>query len=120
MQVTTNDSYALGVQSDATWDDGGSNSITLAEGTGIPAGSGEFNLEIDNEESGAPGQPATGAAVTSSNVTILGFETKPRVSTTETAAEGTSDADMYMAMSLSLAGIQEVTYSGTITFTVTN
>jgi len=120
VKVTTNDSYALGVQSDATWDDGGSNSITLAEGTGIPGGSGEFNLEIDNEESGAPGQPATGEAVTSSNVTILGFETKPRVSTTETAAEGTNDADMYMALSLSLTGIQEVTYSGTITFTVTN
>ena len=120
VKVTTNQTYALGVQSDATWDDGGSNSITLAEGTGVPAGSGEFNLEIDNEELGDPGEPKTPAAITSTNVTIVGFEAKTRVSTGQGAAESTNDADMYMAMSLSLTGIQEVTYSGTITFTVTN
>ena len=58
--------------------------------------------------------------MTSSNVTIGGFETSSRVSAGQRIAEGTSDANIYKVISLSLSGIQEVTYSGTITFTATN
>lgn len=120
VNVTTNKQYALGVQSEATWDDGGSNTITLAEGSGVPAGSGEFNLEIDNEELGDPGEPKNPQAVTASNVTITGFPVQTRVTTGVNASEGTNDAPMYMVLTFAAAGIQEVTYSGDITFTVTN
>jgi len=120
VQVTTNSTYALGVQTEATWSDGGSNTITLNEAGSADLGPGEFALEIDNEEQGDPGQPKSPVAVTSSSATILGFESKPRVTTSQSAPEGTSDAVIYMALSFATEGIQEVTYSGTITFTVTN
>jgi len=123
VQVTTNDEYALGVHSEATWDDGGSNTITLAEQTGVPSGSGEFAMEIDNEELGDPGEPKTPQAVMDDSpgaVTITGMAAVGRVTVDQGAGEGTNDHDMYMSLSFATAGIQEVTYSGDITFTVTN
>ena len=58
--------------------------------------------------------------MTDDNTTIQGYEDVSRVTTAPGAPEGTNDHTMYMGMALSLAGIQEVVYSGIITFTVTN
>ena len=120
VRTTTNAQYALGVLSDHEWANGSHPDIVLAEGTGVPAGSGEFNLTIDNEQQGLPGKPKTPQAVEDTNVTIAGFETKPRVSTPHSTSEGTADANMYMGLTFSASGIYEVTYSGQITLTVTN
>jgi hypothetical protein len=120
VMTTTNDEYALGVMSSNAWSDGSHPDIILAEGTGVPGGSGQFNLTIDNEQQGFPGQPKSLQAVEDTNVTIDGFETKPRVTTPQSTSEGTADADMYMGLTFSASGIFEVMYSGQITFTVTN
>ena len=98
----------------------GSNTITLDPLGPGDLGSGEFSLEIDNEELGNPGEPKTPQAVTASDVTITGFAVQTRVTTGQGSAEATNDADMYMALTFAAADILEVTYSGTITFTVTN
>ena len=121
-RVISNAEYALGVRSVAAWSDGGSNSIALSGGEGIPDGPEEFSLEIDNQQKPAssPGQPKHPQAVTGANTTVEGYEEVPRVTTGQGNPEGTNDHTMYMAMSLSLEGIREVVYSGTITFTVTN
>lgn len=117
-QVASNDTHDLGVKSDATWADGGS-SITLSGGTGVPGGDGEFSLEIDDDTSGG-GEPKFPEAVTATNATITGHATDARTETTDDEDEGTADTALYMALSLSVAGVEEVTYTGTITFTVTN
>ena len=120
--VTSNATYAMGVKSDSSWTDGGSNSIDLSEETGIPDDAAEFSLEVDNQQKsgGFPGQPKSSQAVTIANTTIAGYNDVSRVTTGADDSEGTNDHSMYMAMSLSLEGIQEVVYSGTITFTITN
>jgi len=120
VKTTTNAQYALAVKSDKKWTNGSYPDITLAEGTGVPGGSGKFNLFLDDEEQGNPGQPKTPQAVEDTNVTVAGYATMPRVTTAPNTPEGTADADMYMGLSFSLSGIYEVTYSGTMTFTVTN
>ena len=120
VKITTNKQYALGVQTEATWDDGGSNTITLDPAGPGDLGSEEFALGIDNEQLGDPGEPKTPLPVTASNATITGFSVQTRVTTGVNASEGTNDAPMYMALTFAAAGIQEVTYSGDITFTVTN
>ncbi len=121
-QVTSNAAYEMGVMSDATWSDGTSNTIDLSRGMGVPDDPGQFSLEIDNQQNsgGSPGQPKKPEAVTDTNKTIEGYKNVTRVTTGAGAPEGTNDHTMYMAMSLSLEGIQEVMYSGAITFTVTN
>ncbi|MDP2731126.1 MAG: hypothetical protein Q8O55_11700 [Dehalococcoidales bacterium] len=119
-QVTTNKQYALGVYSSANWTDGGSNIINLAGGTGVPAGSAQFNLEIDDQKATTNNGPKTPQAVASSDTTITGLGTLSRVTTNANASESTGNNQFWMALSFSLAGIQEVNYSGTITFSVTN
>ncbi len=120
--VTSNATYAMGVKSDSSWTDGGSNSIDLSGEKGVPNHPGQFSLEIDNQQKGggSPGQPKKPEAVTDNNKTIKGYKNVSRVTTGPEDSEGTNDHTMYMAMSLSLEGIQEVVYSGTITFTITN
>jgi len=120
--VTSNATYAMGVTSDATWSNGGSNTIDLSGKKGVPKDPEEFSLEIDNQQKGggSPGQPKKPEAVTDTNKTIKDYKDVSRVTTGAEASEGTNDHTMYMAMSLSLEGIQEVMYSGSITFTVTN
>lgn len=86
----------------------------------MPASSGQFSLDIDDQELGNPGEPKTPQGVTTSNVTITGLGTQGRTETIDNGDEGTSDKELYMALSFALDGIDEVTYSGTITFTVTN
>jgi len=121
-KVTTNKQYALGVKSSATWSDGGSKTITLAGGTGVPAGSSQFNLTVDNElkGGGSPGEPKTLQGVTSTDATIAGLGNVSRIATNANTSESTGNTPMYMGLSFAVSGIQEVTYSGTITFTVTN
>jgi len=120
--ITSNAKYAIGVKSDTSWTDGGLNSISLSGEKGVPDGPAEFSLEIDNQRKGggSPGQPKKPDAVTDTNTTIKGYNNVSRVTTGPEDSEGTNDHTMYMAMSLSLEGIQEVVYSGTITFTITN
>ena len=122
VQVISNAEYAMGVKSDATWSDGGANFITLSEGEGVPDDPEEFSLEIDNQQKGggSPGEPKKPKEITAINTTVKGYEEVLRVTTGEGNPEGMNEHTMYMAMSLSLEGIQEVVYSGTITFTVTN
>jgi len=121
-QVGTNATYALGSKSDATWDNGGSDTITLSQTAALPpATSGQFTLIIDDETLGAPGEPKTKTqGVTTSNVTITGLGVEGRTETIDDGDEGTSDTQLWMALSFAVDGINEVTYSGNITFTVTN
>ncbi len=86
----------------------------------MPASSGQFSLGIDDQELGNPGEPKTPQGVTTSNVTITGLGTQGRTETIDNGDEGTLDTVIYRALSFALDGITEVTYSGTITFTVTN
>lgn len=122
-RVITNKQYALGVKSGATWTAGGPNNITLAGGTGVPAGASQFNLTIDDQETGGaapPGQPKTPQAVISTDAVITGLGSVTRISTNANTAEAPGNTPLYMGLAFSGTGIQEVTYSGTITFTVTN
>lgn len=83
--------------------------------------SGYFSLIIDDQQTGASdGIPKTSQAVTSTNVTITGLGTQGRTETIDDGNEGASDKQFYMALSFAVDGINEVTYSGIITFTVTN
>ena len=121
VRVTSNAQYSLGVKSAATWS-GGSNTIALSGLAGVPSAAEQFSLTIDNQSKGGglPGQPKKPQAMTGSTVTVSGYEAVSRVTTGVGAPEGTGDHLMYMGMSLSLMGIQEVVYSGTITFTTAN
>jgi len=120
-QVGTNATYALGSKSDATWNGGGPNIITLSESAVIPpATSGQFTLIIDNETSGGGAPKFVTQGVTASNVTITGLGALGRTATIDEGDEGTSDTQLWMALSFALDGINEVIYAGTITFTVTN
>ncbi len=119
--VIANKIYALGAKSDASWTAGG-DSIALSGTTTMPpAGAGQFTLIVDDETAGSPGQPKfTTQGVTTSTVAITGHLTDARVTTTAGASEGNTATPLYMAVSLASTGIKEVTYGGTITFTVTN
>ena len=122
ISVISNAQYSLGVKSAPTWSDGGSNMLTLSGLTGVPPGNAKFSLEIDNNIAGGglPGQPKTPQAVTEINTTIAGYGAVPRCTTVSGNPESTSDHIMYMGMWLSVIGIQEAVYSGTITFTLLN
>ena len=122
VQVTSNATYSMGVRSDAAWTDGGSNSATLTQQKGVPAGPGRLSLEIDDRhtDQGPIGKPQNPEAIAGTNTTIAGFESVSRVTTDPGASEGTNDDTMCMSLSLSLMGIHEVVYSGSMTFTVTN
>ncbi len=120
-QVGTNATYALGSKSDATWVNGGSDTITLSQGTDMPpATSGQFTLIVDDETSGGGAPKFTTQGVTISNTTITGLGVEGRTETIDDGDEGTSDTQLWMALSFAVDGINEVTYAGTITFTVTN
>ncbi len=125
-QVVSNDIYALQVSSE-DWDDGGDplKTITLNTTTSLPSptlGSGEFALGIDDDDGTGPdvNHPATPQTVTKTNATITNYETVPRVTTAAAASEATSDTAFYMELWFAVNGIEEVTYSGTITFSVIN
>ncbi len=122
-QVASNDIYALWVKSDATWDGGGAPAKTITlSGTTVepPLGAGEFSLFIDDVTLGDPGEPKTKQAVTSGNAIITGHTLDPRTETIDNGDEGTTPLPLYMGLSLSATGVDEVTYTGTITFTVSN
>lgn len=115
-KVIANDAHAVGVKSAATWTTG-TDTITLDPVA--PDAAGEFGLKID-DAGDASGHPSVGVAVTTANVTIDGHATDARTSTAPAADEGTSDVDLYMDLTLFSSGIDIGTYSGTITFEVTN
>jgi len=123
-QVASNKTYALGSASEAPWDDGGAplNTITLSQtATMPPLTSGQFTLVIDNETLGDPGEPkAKTQGVTTGNVTITGLNALGPTTTVDDASEGTTNSQLWMAISFATDGIDEVTYEGIITFTVTN
>jgi hypothetical protein len=120
--VIGNAQYSLGVSSEAAWSDGGSNLLTLSGLTGMPPGIAELSLEIDNGEAGGglPGQPKNPQAVTDTDTTIAGYDAVPRCTTGAGNSESVNAHVIYMGMWLSVSGIQEVVYSGTITFTLLN
>jgi len=122
VSVISNARYELGVKSDVTWGDGGSNILTLSESSGVPPGIAGFSLEIDDDEAGGsfPGEPRTPQAVTGTTTTISGYDAVARCTTRSGDSEGPNDHVMYMGMWLSLMGIEEVVYSGLITFTIIN
>ncbi len=116
--VTANGDYTLAIRSDGTWDDGGSNTITLSGTTGMPATAAQFSLEADDQEAAAGnGQPKNPIAMTTGDTQVT---TGLRVATSSQSPEGTGDTDAYMAVWMAESGIAEVTFSGTITFTVSN
>jgi len=120
-QVGTNATYDLGVKSDATWHNGGSDTITLSQTAALPpATSGQFTLIVDDETSGGGAPKFVTQGVTISNTTITGLGAEGRTETIDDGDEGTSDTQLWMALSFAVDGINEVTYSGNITFTVTN
>lgn len=120
-QVLANKTYAVGVKSDATWSDGGSNTITLAGGTGVPSGSGQFNLIIDYQHATNPAAaPKSPQGVTSTTATISGLGALNRISPNAQQPEAAGNTPLYMGLTFASTGIQKVTYSGTITFTVTD
>lgn len=122
IRVISNAQYALGVMSDVVWSDGGLNLVTLTGSIGVPSGIAGFSLEIDDAEAGGgpPGAPKIPQAVTGATAAVAGYETVSRCTTPRGDSEGTNDHVMYMAMWFSVTGIEEVVYSGAITFTVTN
>jgi len=122
IRVISNAQYSLGVKSDATWSDGGTNVLTLSGLTGLPPGTAEFSLEIDNKQKGGgfPGQPKNPQAVTDTGTTIAGYDAVPRCTTKKRDPESPNEHAMYMGMWFSVTGIKEVVYSGTITFTLQN
>jgi len=120
--VISNAQYSISVKSDATWSDGGSNILTLSGLTGLPPGTAELSLEIDNKQKGGgfPGQPKKPQAVTDIDTTITGYDAVPRCTVKKRNPENPNEHAMYMGMWLSANGIKEVVYSGTITFTLQN
>ncbi|HEY91320.1 MAG TPA: hypothetical protein G4O07_05750 [Dehalococcoidia bacterium] len=121
-KAITNASYELQVHSTTTWTDGSGNNVTLAQGTDVPAGPSEFNLVIDDGQTGAgTGIPAVAQAVLiDTATTITGYGSEGRVEVPKNTSEGTADHEMFMGLAFSLVGIEEVDYYGTITFTVKN
>jgi len=122
VEVTSNSWYALGVKSDATWSDGGVNTIALSGTSEVPTEPAQFSLSIDDEEAflGPDGKPRWPEAITAETEPIFGYWLVFRCMTDAGAPEASNDSQFYMAMSLSQTGIREVVYAGTITFTVTN
>ncbi len=124
-KVRSNKVYALGVQSQATWSDNTTRTITLNTTTSLPSptlGSGEFALGIDDvgDTPSNPYNPDIPQTVTNVNADITGYGTVARVTTEPNVDEVPDPSTFYMELWFALAGIDEVTYSGAITFTVTN
>jgi hypothetical protein len=116
-QVLANDTYALKVNTAATWSKG-SDTITL-DTSGTPDAAGEFGLNIDDAGDGS-GAPTTPQAVTTTATEITGHSTDARVTTTAGASEATANQNFYMSLELYSSGIPSGAYSGDITFTVVN
>lgn len=119
-KTASNATYELGIKSSATWVNGG-NSIALS-GTAEtpPTGDGQFTLIVDDTTSGGGEPKFSTQGVTTTNTAITGHTVDSPTPTLDNADEGTTDLPLYMSLSLSQSGVEEVTYSGTVTFTVTN
>lgn len=111
-----NDTFALGSKSSTPWTNGASNANLDVDGS--PAAT-YFSLTQDNAGDGS-GHPTTPQYVTTSTVTITDLGSVSRTSTAAGASESTTDTNMYMDCILGASGLKVVTYSGTITFTITN
>jgi hypothetical protein len=111
-----NDTFALGAKSSSPWTNGGSNATLDIDGS--PAASA-FSLTQDNAGDGS-GHPITPQYVTTSTADITGLGGVSRTSTSAGASEGTTDTNMYMDCILGASGLIYGTYSGTITYTITN
>jgi hypothetical protein len=116
LQAIANDVFALGSKSSSTWTNGGDSATLDIDGS--PA-AGYFSLTQDNAGDGS-GHPTTPQYMTTSTVTITDLGSISRTSTAAGASESTTDTNMYMDCILGASGLKVVTYSGTITFTITN
>ena len=112
----SNDTFALGAKSSATWTNGGSSATLDADGA---PGDGYFSLTQDNA-TGGDGHPDTPQYVTTETANITGLNAVSRTATDATASEGTTDTNMYMDCILGASGFVYGEYSGTITYTITN
>jgi len=112
----SNDTFALGSKSSSPWTNGGNNATLDTDGS---PGAGYFSLTQDDAGDGS-GHPSTPQYVTTSTATITGHGTDTRTSTAASASESTSNTNIYMDCILGASGLKVLTYSGTITFTITN
>jgi len=112
----SNDTFALGAKSSSTWTNGGSSATLDADGT---PGDGYFSLTQDNAGDGS-GHPTTPQYVTTETANITDLGAVSRTATDAATSEGTTDTDMYMDCILGASGFVYGTYSGTITYTITN
>ena len=116
LMAIANDTFALGSKSSSPWASGGDNATLDTDGS---PGAASFSLTQDDAGDGS-GHPTAPQYVTTGTVTITGLDAVGRTSTAAGASEGTTDTNMYMDCILGASGLKVVTYSGTITFTITN
>ena len=116
LQAIANDAFTLGTKSGATWVNGAVNANLDVDGS--PAAT-YFSLTQDNAGDGS-GHPTTPQYVTTSTITITDLGAVSRTATAAGANEATTDTNIYMDCILGTSGLKVVTYSGTITFTITN
>jgi len=116
LQAIANDTFALGANSSATWTNGGSSANLDIDGT---PGEGAFSLTQDNAGDGEY-DPLTPQYITATTATITDLGNVGRTMTDAGANEGRTDTNMYMDCILGASGLIVGTYSGTITYTITN
>ncbi len=116
LQAIANDAFALGTKSGATWVNGVVNANLDVDGS--PA-STYFSLTQDNAGDGS-GHPTTPQFITTTTADITGLGAVTRTATAAGANEATTDTNMYMDCILGPSGLIYGTYSGTITYTITN
>jgi hypothetical protein len=116
LQAIANDTFSLGAKSSTPWTSSGNNANLDNDGT---PGAGSFSLTQDNAE-GVNGHPATPQYITDATADITGLDAVIRTATEAGADEGTTNTNMYMDCILGASGLVVGTYSGTITYTITN
>jgi hypothetical protein len=116
LQAIANDTFALASSSSSPWTSGGNNATLDTDGS---PGDAAFSLTQDDAGDGS-GHPTTPQYVTTGSVTITGLGSVSRTSTNAGANESTTDTNIYMDCILGASGLIVATYSGTITFTITN
>jgi hypothetical protein len=112
----SNDTFALGSKSSYPWTNGDDSATLDTDGS---PGAGYFSLTQD-DAGDVSGHPSTPQYVTTATADITGLGSIGRTSTIAGASEGTTNTNIYMDCILGTSGLKVLTYSGTITFTITN
>ena len=117
LQAIANSVFSLGSKSSATWSTG-SSTATLDTADGSPA-AGQFSLAQGTASSGG-GHPSSPQYIGSTTADITGHSNDGRTSTAAGASEATNNTNMYMDCILASSGLAVGTYTGSITYTITN